>query len=416
MSFRKMKLEEGIIQALKKEGIVKPSEVQKMSFQPIVENQDIVVQSETGSGKTLAYLLPIIEKIKTQGKGNKVLILVPTHELALQVVRQVKNLGKAAELSVEAAAIVGNVNIRRQVEMLKEKPQIVVGTTGRILELIQKKKIAAHLIQSVVIDEADKMLEKQQVEETKAVLKKCMRNVQKLFYSASISVETRKVIEEIAPEAKVLKVKQENMIPTNIRHMYIVCENREKLQVLRSVIAAAKPRKAMVFINKVYDIEAATEKLQYHSYQADCIHGSERKDKRKQVIDKFHHGKLKILVGTDMAARGLHFDNVDLVVHYSIPEEPRDYLHRAGRTGRNGKDGRSLSIVTKKELAFIKMCRKEFNIDMEECMLKNGMILPLGIKETSLNKNLKKSVAQSSKKSPAKKPNNKNSKKHLTNR
>lgn len=242
--------------------------------------------------------------------------------------------------------------------------------------MIQKKKIAAHLIQTVVFDEADKMLEQQYIEESRAVLKKCMRNVQKMFFSASITEDAWRSIREICPEVRDLHVKQENRIPKNIRHMYIVCENRDKLQVLRSVIAAARPQKAMVFINKVYDIEEATKKLQYHNYQADCIHGSQRKDKRKDVVEKFHQGRLKILIGTDMAARGLHFENVDLVVHYSIPEETGVYLHRAGRTGRNGKDGRSLSIVTKKELAFIKMCKKEFGIVMQECILKNGMILP----------------------------------------
>lgn len=377
MSFEKTGLQNILIENLKKEGITTPTQVQKMVFRDILDGKNVAAQSETGSGKTLAYLLPMMEKLIPQKSGNKVLVLVPTHELAVQVVNQVKLLSKGLEEPVKAVPIVGNVNIKRQMEMLKDKPQIVVGTTGRILEMIQKKKIAAHLIQTVIIDEADKMLDKNQIEETKAVLKKCMRDVQKLFFSASLPDQTVQIIQEIAPEVQLLRTKETITIPENIHHIYIICEKREKLSVLRSVISAANPQKAMVFINRVYDIEEATKKLQHHNYRCECMHGSDKKDKRKQVVESFRQGKLRILIGTDMAARGLHFDGVDLVVHYSISENPKDYLHRAGRCGRNGKSGMSISIVTKQELPLIKACHKEFGIQLQECMLKNGMILPV---------------------------------------
>ncbi len=422
MSFQKIGLSEVFIKGLSKDGITTPTKVQTKTFQPIVEGKHMAVQSETGSGKTLAYLLPIMEKLLSQKSGNKVLILVPTHELAMQVVRQVKSLTKEPEVSIGAISIVGNVNIKRQVEALKEKPQIVVGTTGRVLELIQKKKIAAHLIQTVVVDEADKMLDKNQVEETKAVLKKCMRDVQKLFFSASLPLHIIKAIEEIAGNVEIIRTKETITIPENIHHIYILSEKREKLQTLRSVISAANPQKAMVFINRVYDIEEATGKLQHHNYACECIHGSDKKEKRKQVVERFRQGKLRILIGTDMAARGLHFDDVDLVVHYSISENPKDYLHRAGRTGRNGKVGMSISIVTKQELVLMKACQKEFGIKMQECVLKKGMILPAEpLKKAATSKKgeaSKKTFAPKktaiSNKSAAK--NKKVSKKHLTKR
>lgn len=421
MSFQKIGLNEALIKGLNKEGITTPTQVQAKTFQPILDGKHTAVQSETGSGKTLAYLLPIMEKLLPQKGGNKVLVLVPTHELAVQVVRQVKSLAKELDTSIAAVPIVGNVNIKRQIEALKEKPQIIVGTTGRILELIQKKKIAAHLIQTVVVDEADKMLDKNQIEETKAVLKKCMRDVQKLFFSASLSEQTLKLIGEIVENIEIIRTKETITIPENIHHIYILSEKREKLQTLRSVISAANPKKAMVFINRVYDIEEATSKLQHHKYACECIHGSDKKDKRKQVVESFRQGKLRILIGTDMAARGLHFDDVDLVVHYSISENPKDYLHRAGRCGRNGKAGMSISIVTKQELTMIKTCQKEFGIKMQECVLKNGMILPVAPtkkivskKATSQKQNIKQGVKTVQKASSGQ---NKNiSKKHLTKR
>lgn len=381
MSFEKLGIDARLVKGLALEGITKPTPVQELTFPIIMEGKDSTVQAETGSGKTLAYLLPLMQKLLPQKGGNKILVLVPTHELALQVVRQVRSLSKQLDHQIQAASIVGNVNIRRQTEALKEKPQIIAGTTGRILELIQKKKIQAHLIQAVVIDEADKMLDKNQFDETKEVLKKCMRDVQKLFFSASISSSVQEQIQKLAPDAEQIQTKETIAIPETIRHLYLVCEKREKLQLLRGVISAVNPKKAMVFINRVFDIEEAAQKLKYHHYSAECIHGSDPKEKRRQVVEQFRKGKLRILIGTDLAARGLHFESVDLVVHYSIPENPKDYLHRAGRTGRNGKDGLSISIVTKKELPLIKKCQKEFGIQLEECVLKKGMLLPAGMKK-----------------------------------
>lgn len=377
MDFQKMGLGEQLCKALEKEGITRPMPVQAETFAPVMDGKNICVQSETGSGKTLAYLLPVMEKLLPQKSGNKVLILVPTHELAIQVTSQVRSLNKYLETDIVAAPVVGNVNIKRQMESLKDKPQIIVGTTGRILELIQKKKIAAHLIWTVIIDEADKMLEKQQVDETKAVLKKCMRDVQKLWFSASMPEEVIEQIKQLSTQLEVIRTKEQMTIPESIHHLYVVCEHRDKLKVLRSIIAATNPKKAMVFINRAYDIEEATDKLQHHNYQAACIHGSERKEERKRVVEMFRNGKLRILVGTDMAARGLHFDNVDEVIHYSIPENTKDYLHRAGRTGRSGSDGMSISIVTKKELPLLKACRKEYGIQLQECVLNRGMLVPV---------------------------------------
>lgn len=377
MDFQKMGLAQQLQSALEKEGITEPMPVQAETFTPIMEGKNVCVQSETGSGKTLAYLLPLMEKLLPQKSGNKVLILVPTHELAIQVTKQVRSLNEHLENDIVAVPIVGNVNIRRQVESLKGRPQIIVGTTGRILELIQKKKIAAHLIQTVVIDEADKMLEKQQIEETKAVLKKCMRDVQKLWLSASMPDETIEQVKMLSAQMEIIRTAEQMTIPGTIHHLYVICEQRDKLKMLRSIISATNPKKAMVFINRAYDIEEATGKLQHHNYQAACIHGSEHKEERKQVVDKFRSGRLRILIGTDMAARGLHFDDIDEVVHYSIPEDPKNYLHRAGRTGRCGREGVSISIVTKKELPLLRACQKKYNIKMQECMLSRGMMIPV---------------------------------------
>jgi superfamily II DNA/RNA helicase len=186
MDFKEYGLDEAIIKALNKEKITKANEVQQAVFK-VDEKKDLIVQSETGSGKTLAYLLPIYKTLIPVEKGMKALILVPTHELAMQVNKQVQALSKNSGYQVQSAVIVGDVNINRQIEKLKEKPQIVIGTTGRIFELIKKKKITAHTIKTIVIDEADKMLDKNNQEGVKAVIKCCMRDTKIVMFSASMS-------------------------------------------------------------------------------------------------------------------------------------------------------------------------------------------------------------------------------------
>jgi superfamily II DNA/RNA helicase len=374
MDFKEFGLDEVIVKALSKEKINKANEVQQAVFDAD-ENRDLIVQSETGSGKTLAYLLPIYKKLIPVEKGMQALVLVPTHELAMQVNRQVQSLSKNSGYNVQSATIVGDVNINRQIEKLKEKPQIVIGTTGRILELIKKKKITAHTIKTIVIDEADKMLDKNNIDGVKAVIKCCMRDTKIVMFSASMSREAVEVGQSILKDPITIKVAKEMVIPKNINHIYFVVDRRDKLEMLRKLANSLKPKKAMVFVNKVSDIEELTQKLQYHNYNAQCIHGTNVKKDRKKAIDDFKNNKLQFLIATDIAARGLHFEEVDAIFHISIPENPNDYLHRAGRTGRNGKEGLSVLIVTSKELALINKYKKEFKIDINPCKISRGKVI-----------------------------------------
>lgn len=375
MNFIELGLAPILAQALEKEKITKPAKVQEQTFKPIAEGKNVLAQSRTGSGKTLAYLLPLMQRYIDTESGNRALIIVPTHELAIQVQRQVKRTSEYAGLSLQAQPIVGNVNITRQIEYLKKKPQFIVGTPGRIYELIKKKKIAAHQIETIVLDEADKLLSVQQIEEVKAVVKCCMRDTQKLFFSASMSQEAKEAALAMADNLELFCPKEGLRVPENIKHFYIVCEAREKLHVLRGALSALHPKKAMVFINKPYDIERAQQKLQYHHYHTACIHGQNRKEERQKAIASFRKGQLPILIATDLASRGLHFEKVDLVVHYTIPESAEYYLHRAGRCARGAKSGINISIVTAAELKRIKQFDRALSLHMQEKILKDGKLI-----------------------------------------
>lgn len=361
---------------LLRQGIKEPTQVQERVYTPIQEGRDIIVRSQTGTGKTLAYLIPLIQKIDLDARTNQIMILVPTYELAIQVNNQINALSDNTGIDIGSAVLIGNGNINRQMEALKSKPFIVIGTAGRILELIQKKKIAAHTIKSLVIDEADKLLDKKNIELITSVRKCLMRDTQTLFFSASIDNKAIQTATELSHEPAVITMTEKISLPDNIEHQYImVGSKRDKINTLRSLCSSLKKKNAMIFINTQYDIEQAYERLTYRNYKVGMICGSNNKNERKNVINAFKSHKLDYLIATDIASRGLHIDGVETVINVSVPENPLDYLHRAGRCGRNLPSGTCISIITASELYKIKSIQKEFKITFKEKKLAEGKLI-----------------------------------------
>ncbi|MCR4777349.1 MAG: DEAD/DEAH box helicase [Lachnospiraceae bacterium] len=349
-----------------------PTPVQEAVYKKILEGKNLLVKAETGTGKTFAYLLPLFEKYKDISGENKILILVPTHELAMQVAKEARKVSTATGIPFKCATAVGNANINHQIEALKNKPEVIVGSAGRVLELIEKKKIAAHLIKTIVLDEGDRLFDKTCADGTHEVIKKAMRDVQLLLFSASSLKNTKENFEKWKSDCEEIDVTGKLSVPKNIHNWYVVVDERYKIENLRGIIKNIRTKKAMIFINNPAVIEAAYEKLSFHHYSVDYIHGDRKGEDRKKAIDGFNKGKIKYLLATDVAARGLHFDGVDTVFHVSLAEKPTDYLHRAGRTGRNGAYGRNIVICSKKELPLIKRYEKELNIVFEEKQYEYG--------------------------------------------
>ncbi|MFV0528686.1 MAG: DEAD/DEAH box helicase [Lachnospiraceae bacterium] len=366
MSFNALGMDAPLVAGLQKEHRIHPTDVQEKSIPLIMAGQSIAVQSETGSGKTLAYLLPLFMKLKPYQRGTVQLILVPTHELAMQVHRQIRSLAEHAGVSVHSTPIVGNVNIRRQIDYLKEKPQIVVGTPGRILELIKKRKIPAHALQTLVLDEVDKLLDADNLDTVQAVIKCCMRDIQLLMYSASIPKSAEQTILTIRSELQILRLSSKAEMPKNLKHYYILADSRRKTETLRRLLSTVKKKKAIAFINKTFEIEETLQKLQYHHHPCAALYGGASKQDRQKTIAGYKRGDFSLLLASDIAARGLHFENVSTIFHVSIPEEPLIYLHRAGRAGRRQKWGVNIAIVTPKELSLLKQYEKALGIHFEE--------------------------------------------------
>lgn len=372
MNFNQLGLSEEIALALSSQNITVPTTIQQLAIVEILKNSNVVIKSQTGSGKTLAYLLPLYQR--ELKKGNQIIIIVPTRELAMQVHNVVTEFSKASSIDLKSAVVFGGVNIKNQIEKLKEKPQIIIGTVDRIYELIKKKKIAVATINTFIVDEADKLVDKQSIADLKAIRKCLLRDIQSIFVSATFSNKNIDQIKEIAPNLQYIQASEAEVVPQNITHLYLTCEGRDKLENLRKLIGIMKPEKSLIFINDLDQINTAVAKLIYHNLNCMSIHSETSKQQRQKGLREFGNGTLKHLVSTDLAARGLHIDDITCVYHMSVAENPSDYLHRAGRTGRNDKNGISLTLASPHEVQFIKKYQSRYGIKVYEIKMRNGEI------------------------------------------
>ncbi len=375
--FNELGLQENLIEGLIKQGIQSPTEIQVKAIPIGLSGKDIIGESETGTGKTLAYLLPIFQKIDITSKDIQAIVLAPTHELAMQIHKQIELLSENSNSNVKSTTIIGNVNIKRQLEALKEKPHIIVGSAGRILELITMKKLKSHFVKTIVIDEGDRMIDEDNIDGVKAIIKTTLRDRQIMIFSATISLKVVEIAKTLMKDPEVIKVGDKSQVNPNIEHMYFVVEKREKLILLRKLISATKPEKAIIFINKSDEVEITTSKLSYHGLKVEGIHGSSDKLNRKKAIEDFNAGKIQLLVASDLAARGLDIVGVSHIFNLDIPENPKDYLHRVGRTARMGEHGFALSITEERELDLIKSYEKDFNIEILPKDIRMGTIIDL---------------------------------------
>lgn len=374
-TFNQLGLDESLVNALKQQGIVEPTAIQEQAIPVILAARDVLGQSETGTGKTLAYLLPIFQKINTLKKETQAMILTPTHELAIQIQREIETLSKDSGLDITSTAIIGNVNISRQIEKLKQKQHIIVGSSGRILELIQKKKIVAQTIKTIVLDEADRLFDENNSTLVKSVIKTTLSRTQLLLFSATLPSSTYQRASEILKTPEVIRVTDKIMIAPTVEHMYFLVEQRDKLEELRKLIRLIIPTRALIFINKSEEIERMVETLKFHGLEAEGIYGGANKAERKKAMDDFRSGKSTLLVASDLAARGLDIKGITHIFNVDLPEDPQLYLHRVGRTGRAGESGIAISIVTTKEVSYLKKLESTFEIRISSKEMYRGEIV-----------------------------------------
>ena len=352
-----------------------PTNIQAEAIPEILSGKNVIGRSKTGSGKTLAYLLPLLTNVNPEQKDLQAIVLAPTQELAMQIYRVVEELIEGSGLIVDS--FIGNANVKRQLEKLKkQKPQVIVGTPGRVYELAQLKKLKVHQAKMVVVDEADRMLKEKETRQSFIEISKRLdKNTQYMFFSATISEEMQTDVENLIRSTATLVSSDEKLETEKVDHSFIVCDERDKFDVARRIIRNLDVTRGIVFVNHLDKVEEITEKLQYKKINAASLSSDKDKTKRAKVMKDIQEGKIEIIVASDLAARGLDVEDVTHIINLHPPVDADAYVHRAGRTGRAGKTGTVISIVTPKEKFIVSKFEKALQIKIVERNLSNGKLV-----------------------------------------
>ncbi|MBW4081024.1 DEAD/DEAH box helicase [Paenibacillus sp. S150] len=372
-SFAAIGIQEDLVARLSEFGITDPSPVQEQTIPLLLEGRDVLAASQTGTGKTLAYLLPLLQGIHPEQRVVQKLVLAPTQELAMQILREAERYG--AERGIKVMGLIGGAAIKRQIDKLREHPQLVVGTPGRIRELIGLRKLKMHEVTTIVIDEADQMFQLSGAGEVAKIVSSALRTRQLVMLSATIGPETKALASREMKNPAEIGIDPGVMTAQSLEHHYVVTEERGKIDMLRRVIRHYNPERAIVFVNATDDIAEVTAKLNHLGLTAAALYGDADKVTRSNVLSRFRDGRFRVLVASDVAARGLDIEKLTLVVSFDPAFDSEHYVHRAGRTGRMGRRGLSVTIVTEQQTFIMRKFAKELDIRLEEKEMVGGKVL-----------------------------------------
>ena len=373
MTFTDLSLPPDLIAALAKQKISDPSPIQTSAIPPLVARKDAYLRAETGTGKTLAYLLPLFTRIDPAKVATQVVIVAPTHELAIQIHRQSCELALNAGRAIRSVLLIGGTATDRQIDKLKTKPHVVVGSPGRIVELIERGKLKMAHILAVVIDEADRLLSDESLKWIQTIVGAAPPARQLIFASATIEQQTRRVLENLAPDVLMLRPSAAT-VNENIEHLYLVCEERDKPEVLRKLLHAFKVPRSIVFVHRNDVAEEVASKLTHHKLAVADLNSELSKKDRKQAMDGIRSGAIRIMIASDLAARGLNIPDVTHVFNLDVPTMSKAYLHRVGRTARAGAKGIAVSLVTETEARLIRRYEQDLGIALQCIRVHNGEI------------------------------------------
>ncbi len=350
ITFKELNLSSEINKALDSMGFEEATPIQTQSIPEIMEGNDVIGLAQTGTGKTYAFGIPAIEKLDIKKDNVQVLVLSPTRELTIQTCEGLKQLVKYKE-DVKVVSIYGGQQIERQITALKKKPQIVVGTPGRIMDHLRRKTLKLDNISMLVLDEADEMLNMGFREDIDEILKKTNDNKQIVLFSATMSKGIMNITTKYQrKDAKVIKIEHSQIVAPKIEQYYIETSNSNKPDVLVRLLDSMNIKLGVVFCNTKMKVEELTIHLQACGYMVEALHGDIKQTQRDNIMKRFRNKEIDILVATDVAARGIDVDDVELVVNYDIPSDEEYYVHRIGRTGRAGRVGKAYTLVSAKEM------------------------------------------------------------------
>lgn len=362
--FEDMGLKEEILKALNNLGFENPSEVQKEVIPEILNKNDIVVKSQTGSGKTASFGIPLCELINEEENIVKALVLVPTRELAMQVKEDISNIGRLKK--IRCAAIFGKQPFNDQVRELKQRVHIVSGTPGRVIDHIQRGNLDTSKIEYVIIDEADKMLNMGFVDQIAEILNKLPKNKNTALFSATIPSEIEGLYSKYMRNPKVLEVKSKVFNREKISEKFIISSREEKFNTLLKLLYTYSDESSIIFCNTKDSVKSLSSLLRKEKIKVDELHGDMDQKLRLKVMENFKNKEFKVLVATDIAARGIHISHITNVFNYEVPMEKESYVHRIGRSGRGEKHGLAITLTSMGEKRFLDDIEEYIGYKIEE--------------------------------------------------
>ncbi|ULT54980.1 DEAD/DEAH box helicase [Neobacillus drentensis] len=347
------------LQVLKYEA---PTEVQRKVIPLALANQDLVVKSQTGSGKTASFGIPICEMMEWEEKLPQALILTPTRELAVQVREDMTNIGRFKR--IKAMAVYGKEPFTKQKEELKQKTHIVVGTPGRVIDHIERETLVLDKIKYLIIDEADEMLNMGFIDEVEAIINQLPLNRKTMVFSATLPKDVENLCHKYMKNPINVEIEASGITTDTIEHRLIEVKEDEKISLLKDVTVVENPDSCLIFCRTKEHVETVFAELEESNYSCERLHGGLEQQDRFAVMDGFKMGNFRYLVATDVAARGIDIDNVTLVINYDVPMEKESYVHRTGRTGRAGNEGKAITFATPYEGKFVKAIERYIGFEL----------------------------------------------------
>ena len=351
MKFNELKLSPELLIAVERAGFEEATPIQGQTIPLALAGKDVIGQAQTGTGKTAAFGLPMLDKIDTSKNTLQGLVISPTRELAIQTQEELYRLGRDKKVRVQA--VYGGADIGRQIRGLKDRPHIVVGTPGRMLDHINRHTLKLETVETLVLDEADEMLNMGFLEDIEKIISKVPAERQTLLFSATMPDAIKKIGVKFMNQPEHVKIKAKEMTADLIDQYYVRAKDFEKFDIMTRLFDVQTPDLAIVFGRTKRRVDELARGLEARGYKAEGIHGDLSQQKRMSVLRSFKAGNLDILVATDVAARGLDISGVTHVYNYDIPQDPESYVHRIGRTGRAGKGGMSVTFVTPNEMGYL---------------------------------------------------------------
>ncbi|VHA74779.1 DEAD/DEAH box helicase [Streptococcus pyogenes] len=353
MKFTEFNLSQDIQSAVVTAGFEKASPIQEMTIPLALEGKDVIGQAQTGTGKTAAFGLPTLNKIRTNENIIQALVIAPTRELAVQSQEELFRFGR--EKGVKVRSVYGGSSIEKQIKALKSGAHIVVGTPGRLLDLIKRKALILDHVETLILDEADEMLNMGFLEDIEAIISRVPADRQTLLFSATMPAPIKQIGVKFMKDPEHVQIKNKELTNVNVDQYYVRVKEQEKFDTMTRLMDVNQPELSIVFGRTKRRVDEITRGLKLRGFRAEGIHGDLDQNKRLRVIRDFKNDQIDILVATDVAARGLDISGVTHVYNYDITQDPESYVHRIGRTGRAGKSGESITFVSPNEMGYLSM-------------------------------------------------------------